>query len=102
MKDTIIEKLRDMKFRGVSLPTIAEGNLPATYVNFPEVRIPKNKFNQFRDWYLLAQVFICAVFNKADVTQWEIEETLYRLATGEIKINIVKADYEKEKENMHH
>lgn len=88
MKDLIIEKLRDMEFKGISLPSVKEGNLPSAFAHLADVRIPKNKYAQFRDWYLFMQVFISAVLNKADFTQYELEELLGGMVMGNITIKI--------------
>lgn len=88
IRNMVIDKRINAKFMGLSMPSIKSSNLPTGYESYPEVRLPRNKYITFRNWYLLMQVFVLTVMNKPDATQWDIEELLLDMAQGKKIITI--------------
>lgn len=86
MRDMVIDKLRDSKYKMVDFPSVHATNLPDIQIDFPEVRLPKKTFTEFRNAHLALITFVSAVLGRADFSMADLEQVMYGLATGKIEV----------------
>ncbi len=82
MTDMIMDKLRDLRFKGINIPSFASANLPSKLPSCHTITMTKESVTHFRDSYLLLMVALSAILDKADFNQFEIEDLLCDLALG--------------------